>query len=194
MVKAMQSVLKVSYQPDEGATVKQVFFADPAKPTWRSFVTKINDARVGIWFVARRPADSPAVLPVAEQVFPELKLPGERPGVAANTVSVAAEVDAISKGAHTTFPSLHSVSGPSSTTNGMAVLEVKNDTLYALTVLFSGPTERRVNVSAGASVSVELLPGSYRFAGRVDAAGVQPSYSEHELKPSRSVVQFYIQR
>ena len=53
MVKSVQSMLKVPYQPDERASnINQVFFADPSKPGWRVFVARINEAMIGVSVVA----------------------------------------------------------------------------------------------------------------------------------------------
>jgi hypothetical protein len=63
---------------------------------------------------------------------------------------------------------------------------------FALGV-FAGPTERRVEVAPRGSISVELLPGSYKLVGRVNAPNVLPSYGEHVFDASKSGVEFYIQ-
>ena len=73
------------------------------------------------------------------------------------------------------------------------MFEVKNDTAYTLTALFSGPTDRRVEVAPGGSIAVDLLPGSYKLVGRVNAPNVLPSYGEHVFNASSSGVKFYIQ-
>jgi len=203
VVKAMQSVLKLSYQPDEGASINQVFLADPSKPTWRSFVTKIDEARVGIWFVAIRPGEPSSALPRAEQLFPALKTshPGERPSVASNASSVAAdgsisaEIEKIRSSEHVPFPPIQPIGGVSSAAaqSGTGAFAVKNDTAYTLTVLFSGPTERRVDIAPGASLSIEIPPGAYKVAARVNTPDVAPSYGEHVFDRSSAGVTFYIQ-
>lgn len=61
IVKIVQSVLNLPFQPDERAVnMNQVFFADPSKPAWRFFATKTKDGYVGLSIVAVRFADAPA--------------------------------------------------------------------------------------------------------------------------------------
>ncbi len=57
MVKSVQSILNLPYQPDERAVdINQVFFADPSKPARRVFVAKIDEATIGLSVVAVRSA------------------------------------------------------------------------------------------------------------------------------------------
>jgi len=61
MVKTVQSVLNLPFQPDEKAlNMNQVFFADSSKPAWRFFAAKMKDGTVGLSVVAVRFADAPA--------------------------------------------------------------------------------------------------------------------------------------
>jgi hypothetical protein len=107
-------------------------------------------------------------------------------------LTIREEVEKIMSGKYTPLPPIQTT-GVSASGNGMAVFEVKNDTAYTLTVLFSGPTERRLELAPGASISVELLPGSYKLVGRVNAPNVLPSYGEHLFNLGSSGVKFYIQ-
>jgi hypothetical protein len=75
----------------------------------------------------------------------------------------------------------------------MATFEVKNNTPYTLTALFSGPIERRVEVPPRGSISIGLPAGSYKLVGRVDAPNVLPSYGEHVFDASSAGLEFYIQ-
>ena len=75
----------------------------------------------------------------------------------------------------------------------MGAFAVKNDTAYTLTVLFSGPTERSIEVAPEGSISIDVLPGSYKVAARVNAPNVSPSYGEHIFDRGSSGVTFYIQ-
>jgi len=108
--------------------------------------------------------------------------------------SISDEIERIRSGEHASFPPIQPIGGPSSSASpsGIGAFAVKNDTAYTLTVLFSGPTERRVDIAPGASVSIELLPGSYKVAARVNAPDVSPSYGEHVFDRSSSGVTFYI--
>src|ERR1035437_3885873 len=57
MVKSLQSVLNLPYQPDEKAVkINQVFFADPSKLAWRLFVAKMTSGMIGVSLVAARVA------------------------------------------------------------------------------------------------------------------------------------------
>src|ERR1039457_2884290 len=63
MVRSVQSVLNIPYQPDERAVnINRVLFADPGKPAWRVFVAKVNEATVDISVAAVRSSGAaPAV-------------------------------------------------------------------------------------------------------------------------------------
>ena len=55
MVKSLQAILNLPFQPDErAANINQVFFADPSKPARRLFVAKINAATFGVSVVSVR--------------------------------------------------------------------------------------------------------------------------------------------
>jgi len=109
--------------------------------------------------------------------------------------SVSDEIERIRNGEHVPFPPIQAIGGTSSSASpsGIGAFAVKNDTAYTLTVLFSGPTERRAEIRPGASLSIDLLPGSYKVAARVNAPDVSPSYGEHVFDRSSSGVTFYIQ-
>jgi hypothetical protein len=185
MVNTVQSVLKLPYQPDETAVnVNQVFFADPAKPTWRLFVAKINEATVGISIVA---VQSAVGVPTFTNMAPFPTVPTVLPA----HPTISEEIEKVRNGRYTPLPPIQSTGAPS--TNGMGVFEVKNNTPYTLTALFSGPIERRVEVPARGSISIDLPAGSYKLVGRVDAPNVLPSYGEHVFDASSAGLEFYIQ-
>src|ERR1035438_3948376 len=185
MVKSVQSILSLPYQPDEKAVnINQVFFADPSKPARRVFVSKINEATIGVSVVAVRWAGAPADFNAASFLGAPTSLPTEP--------TIAAEIEAVRNGRYTPLPPIQSTGAPA-TGNGMAVFEVKNNTPYTLTALFSGPIERRVEVAPRGSISIDLQPGSYKLVGRVNAPNVLPSYGEHVFDASSTGVVFYIQ-
>jgi hypothetical protein len=188
IVKLVQSALSISYQPDESAVnVNQVFFSDRSKPAWKLVVTKTSNASaVLLRIMPQQSATS----------IPDVFLPPDA-GLSNTTaqpsvLTIREEVEKIMSGKYTPLPPIQTT-GVSASGNGMAVFEVKNDTAYTLTVLFSGPTERRLELAPGASISVELLPGSYKLVGRVNAPNVLPSYGEHLFNLGSSGVKFYIQ-
>jgi hypothetical protein len=184
VVKSLQSVLDLPYQPDENAAnINQVFFADPTRPAWRIFVSKINEATIGISIVAVRSVGGVPALTNAA--------PFPAPTVLPTAPSISQEIEKVRNGRYTPLPPIQSTGAPSH--NGMGVFEVKNNTPYTLTALFSGPIERRVEVPARGSISIELPAGSYKLVGRVDAPNVLPSYGEHVFDASSAGLEFYIQ-
>ena len=107
--------------------------------------------------------------------------------------SVREEIDRVFlSGTYTALPPIQSV-GARPSPSGMAILEIKNNTAYTLTALFTGPDDRRIDLAPGRSASVELRPGSYKLVGRVNAPDVEPSYGEHVFDASGSGIDFYIQ-
>jgi hypothetical protein len=74
----------------------------------------------------------------------------------------------------------------------VCVFQVKNDTAYSLTVLFGGPSEQRVELAPSSSTSVNLLSGSYKIVGRVNAANVTPSYGDYSLDATSAGIEFYV--
>ena len=188
IVKLVQSALNISYRPDEAAVnVNQVLFSDPSKPAWTLVVTKdTNSSVVSLRITPEQLATSmPAGLVPAGSG-------SSNPAAPSSSLTIREEFDRITSRPYGSLPPIQST-GASASRNGMAVLEIKNDTAYTLTALFGGPTERRVEVAPGGSISVELLPGSYKVAGRVNAPGVLPSYGEHRFDASGSGMKFYIQ-
>jgi len=198
MVKSVQSVLNLPYVPDEKAVnMNQVFFADLTKPAWRFFAAKMKDA-VGISVVAVRFAGGPATaanttpFPTVPTMLPTDPTAGGQATPTVTGASISDEVEKIRSGRYTPLPPIQSM-GSASSRNEMAVFEVRNDTAYTLTALFSGPIERRVEVAPGTSTSVELPPGAYKLAGRVNAPNVLPSYGEHTFDQSSSGLRFFLQ-
>lgn len=80
--------------------------------------------------------------------------------------------DVIQSGKYSQMPSARVISP--STGSGPSHLSVVNQTAYALTVTFYGPTERPVKISAGQSLKLDLAPGAYRVLGRTDIPTVLP--------------------
>jgi hypothetical protein len=184
MVKSVQSVLNLPYQPDEKAvSINQVFFADSSSPARRVFVAKINEATIGVSVVAVRSAGAPGDFSSALFLAAPTVLPTEP--------TINAEIEAVRNGKHRDLPPIQSTGAPAPS-NGMGVFQVKNNTPYTLTALFSGPIERRVEVAPGGSMSIDLQPGSYKLVGRVNAPNILPSYGEHVFDAGSAGVEFYI--
>jgi hypothetical protein len=98
------------------------------------------------------------------------------------------EVQAIAAGEFGTIPN------PEPVTIGgtMAQLEVKNDTGYTLTLLYSGRESRRLVVPVGATGTLELAPGDYHVAASVAAANVTNYYGTQSLQGAHYGSSFYI--
>jgi hypothetical protein len=185
MVKSVQSALSLPYQPDERAVnMNQVFFADPAKPARRVFVAKINDDTIRIAVVAVPPTAAPAGFNSA--LFPA------SPTAPPAELTISQEIEAVRNGKYTPLPPIQST-GAAASPNGVGVFEVKNDTPYTLTALFSGPIERRVDVAPRGSLSIYLPAGSYKLVGQVNSPNVLPSYGEHVFDARSAGIEFYIQ-
>jgi|ERR1017187_6383508 hypothetical protein len=186
MVKSVQSVLNLPYQPDETAVdVNQVFFTDPAKPSWRLYVARMNGSSVGISVIAVGSAG-------ATPTFPNIRpFPGPLTQLP-TAPTVRDEIETIRGGRYLPLPV--PVSGscvPHSGTGALRVVE--NGTLYQLRLLFSGPVDREVTISPGQKQSVSLPAGQYKVAGSVNATNVRPFYGEETYKDAEEcAVQFYV--
>lgn len=188
VIKLVQTALTLEYRPDETAVnANQVLFNDPSKPAWKLVVTKSSTPSVVMLRIAPQQLSTStiegALSPVAGSSATTLQAPGG---------SISEEIEKIRNGEHVPFPPIQAVGGDPSRSSGTGAFAVKNDTAYTLTVLFSGPTERRLEVAPGGSISIDLLPGSYKVAARVSAPDVSPSYGEHVFDRSSSGVTFYI--
>jgi hypothetical protein len=104
--------------------------------------------------------------------------------------SISQEIETVRSGVYSPLPPIQSSGAPCRSST--CPFQVKNDTSYNLTVLFGGPTERRVEVAPGGSVSTDLQSGSYKIVGRVNAANVTPSYGDYVLDATSAGIEFYI--
>ena len=186
IVGAIQSALEVKFQPDVAATgVNQVFFSDALDPNWRFIVTKIGDgARVLVWIAPTVAGNGPSATPFGPAATSSYAPPSD--------ATIRGEIEKVRRGKYTPLPQIQAT-GAGASRNGMAVFEVRNDTAYTLTALFSGPIERRVEVAPGSSTAIELPPGAYKLVGRVNAPDVLPSYGEHTFDQSSSGLRFFLQ-
>jgi hypothetical protein len=118
---------------------------------------------------------------------------GGRPVRLPEVDTIRQEIEQIFKsGKYIPLPPIKSMSSGIAPT-GMAICEVSNNTDYMLTALFSGPTERRIEVAPRQTISIQLPPGQYRIVGRVSASDVLPSYGEHVFLAIASQLSFYVQ-
>jgi len=75
-----------------------------------------------------------------------------------------------------------------------AHVEVKNNTGYELTVLYSGPDSKKLVLAIGDTKTVTLPPGNYQVAASVSAADVRNFYGKDSLRGGRYAGSFYIER
>jgi hypothetical protein len=188
MVKSVQGVLGLPYQPDERATnINQVFFADPTRPRWRMYVTKISGSSFGISVVAV--TSTASTVPA----FPNATPFSAAPTVPPTEPTVHDEVETIRLEKHGAAPSAQRAATGAFATSGRTTMTVKNSTGYELSVLFDGPVSTKLTLSPGASQDVELAAGAFHVAGRVTAANVLPFYGEESYAGSaRYSMNFYI--
>jgi hypothetical protein len=194
MVKSVQSVLNLPFQPDEKAVnINQVFFADPAKPAWRFFVAKVNDATVGISVVAVRLAGAaPTVTRTAPFPTVPTMLP-TAPTVSSTEPTVRDEVEKIRSGRYAPMPPAQRAAVSAPAVSGRTTMSVKNSTAYELSVFFDGPVSQKLTLAPGSSQDLDLAPGTFHVAGRVVAANVLPFYGEETYAGSaRYSLEFYI--
>ena len=71
-------------------------------------------------------------------------------------------------------------------------ISITNNTQYTLTVLYSGPSSRKIVISPGYSNSIILNPGYYKVAARVSATNVRPFAGTSDLKSGNYSSNFYI--
>ncbi len=187
MVKSVQSLLNLPYQPDEKAAgINQVFFSDPSKPAWRLFVARINEITTGLSVVAVR---SEGTVPTV----PSTALYSGVPTMLPTETTVRDEIEKIRAGRYAPMPPAQPSTDSSSSGSGRTTVTVKNSTSYELFVFYDGPFSTKVTVSPGMSQDLDLAPGTFRVAGRVAAVNVLPFYAEETYTSSKSYsVTFYI--
>lgn len=100
------------------------------------------------------------------------------------------EVAKIAAGEHGDLPASRPVS--SSRRGSKASLEVKNDTSYTITVLYSGPDSQKLVIPAHDTRSITLKAGNYRVAVTTEQPRVQPFYGQSDLTAGEYIETFYI--
>lgn len=101
------------------------------------------------------------------------------------------EVEAIISGKHGNLPAPQRSDSKNSYTTSVDI-SIKNDTKYILTVLYSGPSSRRLVISSQDSKSITLTPGSYSIAAKVNDPSVIPFAGSHTLIAGEYNEKFYI--
>lgn len=114
---------------------------------------------------------------------------GHRAQAEARLVDLA--VDKIVSGEHGSLPAMEQTRR--SVGSRMAQISVRNSTAYSLTVMYSGPTSKRLVLSPHSSGSLSLVRGNYRIAASVDAAGVRPFAGNEQVEGGSYEVEYYIQ-
>ena len=101
------------------------------------------------------------------------------------------EVSSIMAGKHGEMPAPQRVYSGSlyRTTVDIAIT---NSTNYTLTVLYSGPTSKKLVISPGYSNSITLSPGLYKVAAKVSASNVRPFAGTNHLDGGSYTSNFYI--
>jgi hypothetical protein len=100
------------------------------------------------------------------------------------------EIEAIRRSPHEAMPAVEAVEAP---LGGETSMMVENGTKYLLFVYFTGPVSQKLEISAGASQTVQLPPGNYQVAARVANPSVVPFYGEQRYGANtRYSEHFYI--
>jgi hypothetical protein len=86
--------------------------------------------------------------------------------------------DVIRSGKYSQLPRADVISP--STGTGPSHLSIKNKTIYALTVTFYSSVEQSVEINAGQSLELDLVPGKYRVLGRTNVPTVLPFVGNDE--------------
>lgn len=189
LMLAVESALGVS--PGQGARPSgpnQVLYSgsDPANGAWRLAVTRVtNPSAILLWIGTLDQIDTVSTSRVAP---PHALPPPTAPKTEAELIREAIQI--VKDGDHSDLPIVLDQNGRMRA--GPASLKVRNDTPYTLTVLMSGPADRRLEIAARSGASIDLPSGTYKVAGKVDAPNVLPSYGEHALYGAANI-QFYIQ-
>ena len=186
MVKSVQSILNVPYQPDErAANINQVFFPDPSEPATRVFVAKVDEATIGVSVVAVRSSGAPPDFNVLS--FPAVST------VLRTEPTIHDEIEKIRSAIHSPMPPAQRSTASDAGGSGRTTMTVQNSTAYELSVFFDGPVSKELTLVPGGSQDVDLASGTFRVAGRVAAANVLPFYGEETYAGSaRYSLKFYI--
>ncbi len=99
------------------------------------------------------------------------------------------EVSVIFAGKHGTLPKMDRVSKGKGSTSRIGVY---NNTNYTLTLLYSGPESKRLEIAPKSRGSLRLKNGAYRVAASVSALNVQNYAGNEQLVGGAYDVEYYI--
>lgn len=100
-------------------------------------------------------------------------------------------VDRITSGLHGSLPAMEQTRR--SVGSRTAQISVRNSTSYTLTVMYSGPTSRRLVLAPHRSGSLSLARGDYRIAASVASSSVRPFAGNEQVEGGTYEVEYYIQ-
>jgi len=103
---------------------------------------------------------------------------------------IQAEVDEIMRGEHGQLPSFTSSYSSDGYSESSSVA-ITNGTGYTLTIRYSGPDVKMIEIPAGETTSVYLSSGNYTIAASVNAANVR-NYAGTEFLSGKYNSRFYI--
>jgi len=101
------------------------------------------------------------------------------------------EVDQVFKGKYGKMPAMQRSGSYSEDLNSNQV-EVYNNTSYILTVLYSGPESKKIELPSRQRIEFNLPNGKYRIAASVDASNVQKFAGTENLTGGEYDVEYYI--
>lgn len=117
------------------------------------------------------------------------KYPNSAHVTEANELLIKYEVGEVFNGTHNSLPPLQKEYDALGN-NDVSVHKVENLTSYTLTILYSGPEQRRLTIPAKETKRIWLKNGSYRIVASVDAPNVTNCAGEEYLTGSYSTSYF----
>lgn len=101
------------------------------------------------------------------------------------------EVAAIAKGQHSALPPQHN-NAYQYTRTGIAEIEIKNDTDYPLTAMYSGRESEKVIIPAHGRRTIQIRSGEYAIAVTTTQPNVTPFYGKETIDSGKYQVTYYI--
>lgn len=101
------------------------------------------------------------------------------------------EVAEIARGRYSELPPQHS-NAYQYTRTGVAEIEIKNDTAYPLTAMYSGKKSEKVVIPAYESKTIKIRSGEYAIAVTTTQPNVIPFYGNETIESGKYQVTYYI--